>query len=374
MASIHKRPRSPYYFAAWRGEGGRLFLRSTKQTDRSGAKSVALQFERAAKDAMAGNLTEQQARKVLNDILETTGQAIRCPSVKDFLDGWLEAKEGKASAGTIVRYAQTVRDFLAHLGPQAKQQITALTSRHFETYLASRKRDKCSSTTITLDGKILRAAFTKARKQGLIPHNPAEAVDLPGVRSVTRGVFTPAEVGMLVAAGGGEWPTLITVAYFTGQRLTDCTRMAWADVDLAAGTWTLKQRKTGTELVLPLHPDLLTHLESLATGDTAQEHVMPHMATLGPGGRHGLSEGFKRICVEAGVDMQPVKNGGQRTVSKRSFHALRHSFTSALLNANVPPELRMLLTGHKSKEVHRGYSHAELATLRTAVEKLPGIK
>jgi integrase len=172
-------------------------------------------------------------------------------------------------------------------------------------------------------------------------------------------------------AAEGEWRTLILVAYFTGQRLSDCTRMAWADLDLAGGIWTLKQGKTGAALAVPLHPELLTHLESLAGSDAPARHVMPHLAELGPGGRHGLSEGFKRVARKAGVDTMPIQGGGKRMVARRTFHALRHSFTSALLNAGVAPELRMKLTGHKSAEVHRGYSHAEMETLRAAVAKLP---
>ena len=60
-------------------------------------------------------------------------------------------------------------------------------------------------------------------------------------------------------------------------------------------------------------------------------------------------------------------------ISKRTFHALRHSFTSALANAGVAPELRMKLTGHKSAAVHQGYTHLELATLKQAIRKLPNL-
>jgi len=74
----------------------------------------------------------------------------------------------------------------------------------------------------------------------------------------------------------------------------------------------------------------------------------------------------------AGIDPQTVKGGGIRRVSKRTFHALRHSFTSALANAGVSPELRMKLTGHKSAEIHRGYTHMEMDTLKDAIKKLPG--
>jgi integrase len=53
------------------------------------------------------------------------------------------------------------------------------------------------------------------------------------------------------------------------------------------------------------------------------------------------------------------------------LRSIRHSFTSALANAGVPPELRMKLTGHKSAEIHRGYTHMEMETLKDAIKKLP---
>ena len=43
-------------------------------------------------------------------------------------------------------------------------------------------------------------------------------------------------------------------------------------------------------------------------------------------------------------------------------------------NADVAPELRMKLTGHSSEAIHRGYTHHELDTLRSAIGKLPSIK
>ena len=39
----------------------------------------------------------------------------------------------------------------------------------------------------------------------------------------------------------------------------------------------------------------------------------------------------------------------------------------------VSPELRMKLTGHKSAEIHRGYTHLEMDTLKDAIKKLPGL-
>ncbi|MHB9008335.1 MAG: tyrosine-type recombinase/integrase [Limisphaerales bacterium] len=80
-----------------------------------------------------------------------------------------------------------------------------------------------------------------------------------------------------------------------------------------------------------------------------------------------------RLCVGRGGTRRRCRGGGKRKLSRRSFHALRHSFTSALANAGVPPEVRMKLTGHQSAAVHRGYTHHEMGVLRSAVDKLPSL-
>jgi integrase len=115
----------------------------------------------------------------------------------------------------------------------------------------------------------------------------------------------------------------------------------------------------------PVHP-----------GETRKRQRAAHrrkwrLAGLKPGGRHGLSEGFKRIMRKAGLDLDTVQGKGVRQLSRRTFHALRRSFTSALANQGVAPELRMTLTGHKTEAVHRGYTHHELEKLRAAVGKIP---
>ncbi|HEV7924501.1 MAG TPA: tyrosine-type recombinase/integrase [Verrucomicrobiae bacterium] len=311
----------------------------------------------------------------MTDILERAGgDTLRAPITKDFLRDWLSSKKATKAAGTVGRYAKSINEFIASLGTHAERPLTSLTPCHVENFIAKRSSLGLSPSTVTLDAKVIRTALNKARRQGLILSNPAEAVDLPGNDGVERAAFTPAEVKMLVDAAEREWQTLILMAYFTGARLSDCCRMEWHSVDLAKGVLTYTQGKTGGTVTVPIHPDLDAQLSKLARSDKPEKFIMPSMADKGPGGRHGLSESFKAIMRKAGVDSQRVERRiGVRTLSRRTFHALRHSFTSALANAGVAPELRMKLTGHTTEAAHRGYSHHELETLRAAVCKLPGI-
>ena len=224
-----------------------------------------------------------------------------------------------------------------------------------------------------MDVKIIRGALNTARRQGLIPNNPAEAVELPEAKSMERGTFTPAEVKMLVDTADGEWKLLILFAYFTGARLSDCCRMQWEDVDLAGETLTYTQAKPGAKVTTPLHPDLLVRLNKLASTDKPDVFIMPQLASQRTSGRRGLSETFKKIMRKAGVDSQTVKGAGNQMFSRRSFHALRHSFTSALANENVSQELRMKLTGHTTEGEHRKYTHHEMDNLRAAIKKIPSL-
>jgi integrase len=191
-------------------------------------------------------------------------------------------------------------------------------------------------------------------------------------------------VKLLVDNAEKEWKTLILLAYYTGARLSDCCHMVWTGdrekdglsegVNLTSSTLTYWQQKTQKLVMVPIHPELMTHLDGLASNDSAQKFIMPGMANKGPGGRHGLSESFKTIMRKAGVDMKPVEREvGVRTLSRRTFHALRHSFTSALANAGVAPELRMKLTGHTTESTHLGYTHHEIESLRDAISKLKAL-
>ena len=87
---------------------------------------------------------------------------------------------------------------------------------------------------------------------------------------------------------------------------------------------------------------------------------------------------FKRLMESAGIDdgVARKKDGKLgRKVSRLSFHSLRHSFNSAMANADAPFEIRQKQTGHASKDMNKHYTHLEFETVRRPVEsisRLPG--
>ena len=177
MASVHHRPRSPYFHAAFRGPDGRLILRSTKQRDRAKAKAVAGEWERAARLGREGLLVEDQARKVVAAIMERVGTDDSLRNVKAgvYLREWLAGKELSKSARTGVRYRGVVEKFITSLGPRAARPLVAITAADVQRFVDERTKEECAPGTIQVDGKILRTAFNRARRMGLTSTNPTEA-------------------------------------------------------------------------------------------------------------------------------------------------------------------------------------------------------
>jgi integrase len=331
-----------------------------------------MELEEVEKRAGAGSLTTTQLRKVLNDMSEkVTGDTLIAPSVEEYLADWLKGNAARNRPATLERYANTVRLFVAGLNGKAKKPVTSVTPKDVEDFLTARLNSGVAPKTAIVDLKTLNTAFRRAEAYGTILKNPVSAVRPPKAESSERDIFTQEEVEKLFdAAPTVEWQTLIILGYFVGARLGDCVAMKWDNVLPERGVIVYTQQKTGKKVVVPMHFHVNQHLNYLSTfGITG--HLCPKLAAKGSGGKHGLSEGFKRIVIKAGIDPMVVEGKGKRKFTKRTFHSLRHSFNSALANLGVSQEVRKKLTGHSSDGMNDRYTHLQEESLKKAMNAMP---
>jgi integrase len=371
MASLHKDPRgkSPYWYVAFSLADGRRAFRSTRQTDRRRAAEVARTIERASRAARCNELTESHVRKWMDELLESTGQSpARNITVRSFALDWLAGKRLTVSPAVARRYERALELFLGELGVRADKPLGGVTPADIAAYRDARLVEHVAGGTLGHYIKSVRSMFTAARRQCLVLTNPAEAIELPRNRAHERVTFSVAELRALLVQASPEWATLTLLGWFTGGRLSDLARLDWDAIDLAAGTIAFRQGKTGSRVIVPIHPELGEHLCQIASDRGGP--LCPTLASMPSTGRDGLSQQFIKLMYQAGIDPQIVKTS-KHALPLKSFHSLRHSFASALANCGVPSDLRMKLTGHKSAKVHFGYTHHELKTLRGAIESLP---
>lgn len=217
-----------------------------------------------------------------------------------------------------------------------------------------------------------------ATRQGMITHNPAEAVDTPrGVRH-TREPFTVAELQSVLRYADQNWKLMILLGAYAGMRIGDAASLSWNNIDLEKKTITYLPKKKAHQpgakrVTVPVHPDLLqTILEFPVNSKTPTAPLMPSFAKLSSAGRSGLSSQFGKLLIKAGIDTLPEKTQGQRTFQAKTFHSLRHTFVSMMAESGVSQELRKELAGHDS-DVHRTYTHYSDATYRKAIGSIPSI-
>lgn len=376
MASIRKQPRSPYWYACYQLPDGRPTQRSTKQTDATKARKIAEQFEKAGQAGKIARLTELQARKVISDIYAIANPSkLKAATTRTFLKDWLARKEVETSANTHQRYETAVAQFLRFIRTKADQDLFHLTTADLQAF-RDELSGKLSKGSCNVAIKIMRAAFNEARTQGFIDSNPAQLVKLMRTEKFRRRPFTPDELRRVLAEADPQWKGMIAVALYTGFRLGDVATLDWKAINLDAAEISIVTGKTGRQMSIPIAAPLLRLLRSMKnrTGPVFPEacEIYQNSSTTSR-----LSKGFYRIMEKAGlVKHRTHESTGKGRSSRRNqqelgFHALRHTATSLLKNANVSDAVARDIIGHETAAVSASYTHIDLKTKRDALDRLP---
>jgi integrase len=367
------RGRSPFWYAVFRDATGRRLKKSTQLTSKSKALEVARTLDKAYAEARRRTLTESRVRELLSDVLQTVcGEDLRVFTVAEWFAHFSRQKARSQGGRAAARHRQMMREFLEFLGARARLNIAAITSKDVGDFRDHRLALGLAPSTINADIVTVGAAFNAAWKQGHIPVNPVAVLEPLKNRAQRKAVFSPEQIKALLSVAEGDWRGLILTAFYTGSRLHDAANLRWRNVDLVGEIKTIRfeASKTGREVVTAIHPALEDFLLALPAPKSDDDFLFPSLAdrVTSP-----LSKEFRVLMQRARIEQRVIRERGRsgRSVSALSFHSLRHSFNSILANQGIPEELRMMLTGHSSKLVHRIYSHVELSRLQAAVNVLP---
>jgi integrase len=167
---------------------------------------------------------------------------------------------------------------------------------------------------------------------------------------------------------GPDRYALYLVAASTGIRARALAGLTPRAFDLDAGTVTVpaklsKNRKTHT---VPLRDDVAAMLREYLASKTADTPIWS-------GSWHSTCVAAKMLrddLRDAGIPYRVETPDGPTHVD---FHALRHTFLTALGRAGVELRTAQLLAGHSSPTITARYSHRSLADLADAVRKLPSL-
>jgi integrase len=379
MASIHKRPCSRFFHAAYTDSDGTRRLRSTGTADRKLAQRNANEYEALARQGRDQRLTIQRVRDVLNDItLAALGENLPSDRTADFLGQWLKRKRAELSESSFSAYAQAVNAFVEFIGPRAKRPLDSINKAIIADWRDSMLQRVAPGTARKMV-VIIRAAFNDAICEGRMRENPAAKPKIKRNGGNKRRPFKPDELQRLLAAADQEWQAMIYAGYYTGARLGDIASLDWDNIDLEAGEVRFTATKTGKDMILPLADTLRVKLVELPSYDRGGPVFPEAHQVVRSSGTGTLSNQFRAIMYQAGLAEKPSHTaqkqgrGGRREFSPLTFHSLRHNYVTNLKMSGAGDSVARELAGHSTAAVSRIYTQTDKEVLKQAVSRIQPI-
>lgn len=341
--------------------------RETRATKPTTQGKLADLLKRATADAAAGSLTARRAAGYLLEIRKIGDPDFKEVTVRDQVNGWVKQQAKRVGESTADGYEEMEAAVSVALGDTYNKPLDRLTHGQCEDLLHALKADGIRiAATANQHFRAFRRALQGAVKARLIADNPAEGVaPLPETDSTERAPFTAAEVSSMLTHEGtsDEWRGMILFGGNTGLRMGDIAKLTSSAVEsghLVLRPSKTKRRGKAAIVRVPLSKSVKAWLG-------ARDGVL--FPKLGKFSSANLSYHFKQIMKRAGVPDEVMVAG---TPASRSFHCLRHSFTTWLAEAEIHPDVRKKLTGHSTEDAHALYTHHDKA-LKKAIDSLPDL-
>jgi integrase len=334
--------------------------------------------------------TRREVQERLTKALRETqlGQAARSDdreTTAAYLSRWLDTSaRQRVRPRTLHGYRQIVDN---HLVPAlGRIQLAKLAPSDLQAMLNAKSIAGASPQTVRNIHAVLRRAINQAVRWQLVSSNVASMVDLPRAERHEVPALSPTGArAVLDAVRGDRLEGLVTLTLLSGLRQGEALGLRWQDLDLEAGTLSVRhalQRLDGrTELVepkttrsrrnLPLSPALVAALrehrkrqlsERLWAGSRWQEADYVFTTRIGtPLDGTDTTKRFQALLAAAGVP-------------RMRFHDLRHGAASLLLAQGVHPRVVMEQLGHSQISLTMNtYSHVVPELQREAVTKLDAL-
>ena len=308
-------------------------------------------------------------------------------TVGEYLVGWLDRERQRLRPSTWRQREQYVRCYLSPglgrrpLGKLTPADVEQLTSSLIERGLSGR--------TASHARVILRRALGDALRDGLVSRNVAAIARPPRVTARTiepgRDYLTAEQLRKLMAAATlHPIGPLVTIAATTGLRQGELLGLSWDDVDLDAGSLTVRRALArswdgGVELSAPKTPKSRRTIHLPATTRTALERQRERQRTaqLAAGtawqdrDRLVFTDSIGRPLYRVAVHRAFHELLAAADLPSIPFHGLRHSAATALLTAGVPLRVVSDLLGHSGIAITSDYyAHVEPELRREAADAM----
>lgn len=305
---------------------------------------------------------QEKLTRLQNEKLDGKLLAVGRLTVKELLDRWLEYWKPNISAGTRREYRNKADRFIIpNIG---EHEVAKLRPMHVQSFMDKLAADNVGARTRAYVFTTLRCALNAAVDRDLIAANPCRKSMIPKHKPREAVALTVDQARAIIdAAAGTRWEALLSLAIGSGLRQGELFALSWDDIDLDAGTITVRHslEEVGKSLTLKAPKSeagrrvvgidsrtieaLHVHRRlMLAEGNAGSQWVFPDTE-----GNPLRKSNFFRSCWKL-----VRKDAGLEGVR---FHDLRHTHITWLVDDNVPLKEVQAQAGHSAPQMVMRYAH-----------------
>ncbi|MHB1545021.1 MAG: site-specific integrase [Gammaproteobacteria bacterium] len=239
--------------------------------------------------------------------------------------------------------------------PLALRKLAGIRGKDIAGFIHEREMEGMNPHTIKLDLGIISRVFELARTswgmeslQNPVALARAARPKLPPGR---KRRLEPGEGDELLArakAYGGMIGPIIVLALETAMRRGEIAGMRWEQVDWGNRVIHLEETKNGERRDVPLSSRALEVLKGLPRRLDGSVFGMTADA---------ISQAFARITARAAMGKKSQSSQALEPMVDLRFHDLRHEATSRLFEKGFNPMEVAAITGHKTLEMLKRYTH-----------------
>jgi site-specific recombinase XerD len=330
---------------------------------------VADEMERIGMEAKdAPVMSRVTFEKRVESLLRAAGVEVpvKTTSWKEFSAQYLDECTG--SPGTLSQYRGQVKKFADFLGSRSSRDLREIQHKDVSSFYRGMMETGLSGTTSRATTKTVKAILERARLLGYIESNPSALVKMDagsGVTDSSREPFEVSEIRLLLKSLNGEERIHFLFGLTYGLRAKDAACRKFEEITREGDFRIIefipqKKKRGGKAIRLPLVGELATLIPAKGKG-----YITPILA-----GRVHPSRWLEDSMAAAGIDRKITEGTGKgRAVAAKTFHSLRHTASTWLMQSGADQRMRQLIVDHDDPRMNAKYTHASVIEIGKALEK-----
>ena len=285
-------------------------------------------------------------------------------TVSDALDRYLKEVSPTKKASTEDREKKKVVQLNAFFG---KYSLAAVSPVLVGQYRDERLKAGKSNNTVRLELALLSHLFNTAIKEWQVglTYNPVSNIRKPSPGEGRDRRLTPEEEERLLTAADAHsnpmFGWVVRLALYTGMRSGEILCLRRSQVDLKKRTVLLRDTKNGSTRSVPLSKPA-TEVMQAALANPIRP-IDTDLIFFGEPGKDGKRRPY--VITKIWADLKKTEK-----LDNLHFHDLRHESVSRLVESGLSDQEVSSISGHKSMQMLKRYTHLRAEDLVTRLDDL----